>query len=152
VALSSVEAYEKHAAELVRFATGLVGPDDAPDVVSEAFVKAIRSNTWNGIEHPRAYLYQVVTNEVRMRHRATMRRRARERKAAVDPVTYETDVRPEVLEAVGRLSPRQRAVIVLTYWEDLTPSAVAERLAISDGAVRRHLARARARLQEVLDV
>lgn len=153
MSLSSAEAYEKYADELVRFATGLVGPDDAQDVVSEAFVRAIRSRTWTRVEHPRAYLYQVVTNEVRMRHRATMRRRARERRAAVREVTqsYQSDVRPEVLEAVGSLSPRQRAVVVLTYWEGLTPSDVAERLGIGDGSVRRHLARARATLREVLD-
>jgi RNA polymerase sigma factor (sigma-70 family) len=152
MSLSSAEAYEKYAGELVRFATGLVGPDDAQDVVSEAFVRAVRSRIWTAVEHPRAYLYRVVANEVRMRHRATMRRRARERKAAVRPVTYETEVRPEVLEAVGRLSPRQRAVVVLTYWEGLTPPEVAARLGIGDGSVRRHLARARARLREVLDV
>lgn len=149
--MSSAEAYEKYAEELVRFATGLVGPDDAQDVVSEAFVNAIRSRTWNRVEHPRAYLYQVVTNEVRMRHRTTMRRRARERKAAIPAVTYQSEVRPEVLEAVGSLSPRQRAVVVLTYWEGLTASDVAERLGIRDGSVRRHLARARAKLREVLD-
>jgi RNA polymerase sigma factor (sigma-70 family) len=52
---------------------------------------------------------------------------------------------------VQRLSLRQRAVVFLTYWEDLGPASVAELLGISEGAVRRHLARARARLKEVLD-
>jgi RNA polymerase sigma factor (sigma-70 family) len=56
-----------------------------------------------------------------------------------------------VREAVAGLSVRQRAVVVLTYWADLDPRAVAERLGISEGSVRRHLARARARLREVLD-
>ena len=60
------------------------------------------------------------------------------------------EVRPEVLEAVARLSLRQRAVIVLTYWEDLEPAQVAIRLQIGEGSVRRHLARARARLREEL--
>lgn len=148
---SSREAYEKYAGELVRFATGLVGPDDAQDVVSEAFMKAFQSAGWSRVDNPRAYLYRVVTNEARMRHRSTMRRRARERRASQSPVTDDNEVRPEVLEAIGSLSPRQRAVTVLTYWEGLTPSKVAERLGISDGSVRRHLARARATLREVLD-
>jgi RNA polymerase sigma factor (sigma-70 family) len=56
-----------------------------------------------------------------------------------------------VREAVGTLSLRQRAVVVLTYWADLDPATIAERLGISDGSVRRHLARARARLREALD-
>ena len=49
---------------------------------------------------------------------------------------------PEVLHAVRSLSVRQRAVIVLTYWADLAPADVADRLGISEGSVRRHLARA----------
>lgn len=42
-------------------------------------------------------------------------------------------------------------MVLLTYWADLDPGTVAERLGISEGSVRRHLARARARLREVLD-
>ena len=40
----------------------------------------------------------------------------------------------------SELSVKQRAVIVLTYWEDLSPSAVAQLMGISEGAVKRHLA------------
>ena len=50
--------------------------------------------------------------------------------------------RPEVLAAMKQLSFRQRAVIVLTHSGDLIPRAVAETLGFSEGAVRRHLARA----------
>ena len=57
----------------------------------------------------------------------------------------------EVLASLAALSPQQRAVVHLTYWEDLTPHAVAARLGVSDGTVRRQLARARKRLREVLD-
>jgi RNA polymerase sigma-70 factor (ECF subfamily) len=46
---------------------------------------------------------------------------------------------------------QQRASVVLTYWEDLSPADVAIRLGISEGSVKRHLARARARLKELLD-
>ena len=50
-----------------------------------------------------------------------------------------------------KLSVQQRASVVLTYWEDLAPSQVAGRLGISEGSVKRHLARARSRLKELLD-
>ena len=40
---------------------------------------------------------------------------------------------PEVVAALRRLSPQQRAVIHLTYWEDLTPTTVAARLGIREG-------------------
>ncbi len=48
------------------------------------------------------------------------------------------------------LSVRQRAVIVLTYWEDLTPSSIAALMDINEGSVKRHLARGRSRLKEAL--
>jgi RNA polymerase sigma factor (sigma-70 family) len=45
---------------------------------------------------------------------------------------------------------QQRAAVLLTYWADLTPDVVADRMGISAGAVKSHLARARKRLQEWL--
>ena len=57
---------------------------------------------------------------------------------------------PAVRQQVGRLSVMQRAVVYLTYWEDLTPAAVAARLDVSEGTVKRHLARARSKLRKVL--
>ncbi len=57
------------------------------------------------------------------------------------------EVRPEVLEAVGSLSVRQRAVVFLAYWEDLDENSIAERLGISAGSVRQHLGRARDKLR-----
>jgi len=56
----------------------------------------------------------------------------------------------DVLIAVDRLSVRQRAAVFLTYWEDLPAEVVAERMGVSVGSVKRHLARARKRLAELL--
>jgi len=145
------EIYAKHADALVRFATGLVGPFDAPDVVSDAVIRAMTSRRWRDVENHRAYLYRSVLNEARMHHRSTMRRRARELRSYRDEPSYLPDVRPEVLEAVGSLSPRQRATVFLTYWEGLTPQEVGHRLGVSEGTVKRHLARARHTLRGLLD-
>lgn len=148
---SDGEVYEKHADDLVRFATGLVGPSDAADVVSAAVLRAVSSASWGTARNQRAYLFRAVLNEARMHHRSTMRRRAREARAAVRDVSAETPLpRPEVLELVARLSVRQRAVVVLTYWDDLDRASVARLLGISEGAVKRHLARAHHRLRELL--
>lgn len=57
---------------------------------------------------------------------------------------------PELLATLLRLPLQQRAVTFLTYWADLAPAAVADQLGISDGSVRRHLARARATLRKEL--
>jgi RNA polymerase sigma factor (sigma-70 family) len=145
------ELYRKHADELTRFATGLVGPTHAADVVSEAVLRCMSSPTWPAVVERRAYLFRSVFNQAGQLHRATRRRRAREEGAAAPGYVEPADIRPEVLAAVARLSLRQRAVVVLTYWDDLDPAAIAGLLDISDGSVRRHLARARSRLKEVLD-
>jgi DNA-directed RNA polymerase specialized sigma24 family protein len=66
VQLSGDEAvYERLAPELIRFATGLVGRDDAPDVMATAFVKAMSSPSWHAVRERRAYLYRAVLNEAR---------------------------------------------------------------------------------------
>ena len=145
------ELLGKYAEELTRFATGIVGPNEAPDVVSAAFLRCMVSRRWPTVTDRRAYLYRAVMNEARAARRSLTRRRQRERSAALaEPVAYDAPS-PEVLEAVHRLSVRQRAVVVLTYWQDLEPASVARLLGVSEGAVRRHLARARAHLREHLD-
>lgn len=65
--------------------------------------------------------------------------------------TWSPEIDVDVLAAVDRLSVQQRAVVVLTYWEDLRASEVGARLGISEGSVKRHLNRARSRLREYLD-
>jgi RNA polymerase sigma factor (sigma-70 family) len=151
VAPTDGEVYRKYADDLTRFATGLVGPSDAADVVSDAVLHCLDSRSWVTVTQKRAYLYRSVYNEAAKFHRATRRRRSRERQAALLESVDAPEVRPEVLSPVARLSIRQRAVIVLTYWDDLDPAAIAALLDISDGSVRRHLARGRSRLKETLD-
>jgi RNA polymerase sigma factor (sigma-70 family) len=145
------EVYRKYSGELVTFATGLVGPADAADVVADAVARVFASPKWPAVRDQRGYLFTSVLNEARMHHRSTMRRRAREARAAQPEGVVEPDVRPEVLEAVARLSLRQRAVVVLTYWHDLHERETAELLGISVGTVRRHLARAHEKLRGVID-
>jgi RNA polymerase sigma factor (sigma-70 family) len=83
--------------------------------------------------------------------RSGFRRRARERRVAQRLVEFQPAIRPEVLDAVVRLSSQQRACVFLTYWEDLSVAQVAERLGIGEGTVKRYLSRAKLRLKEVLD-
>ena len=52
---------------------------------------------------------------------------------------------------MASLSEQQRAVVFLTYWEDLAPAQVADLLGVSDGTVRKQLARARDQLRRILD-
>ncbi|MFQ5554986.1 MAG: Gmad2 immunoglobulin-like domain-containing protein [Acidimicrobiia bacterium] len=74
----------------------------------------------------RAYLYRSVLNEATSHHRSTMRRRLREARAASPEVAPAVEVDLDVLAAVDRLTVRQRAAIVLTYWEDLVFEATVQ--------------------------
>ncbi|MEV4135435.1 SigE family RNA polymerase sigma factor [Dactylosporangium sp. NPDC049742] len=52
--------------------------------------------------------------------------------------------------ALGQLPPRQRAVLVCRYYQDLSVAATAEAMRCSEGTVKSHAARALARLKELL--
>jgi len=147
---TDAEIYAAHAAELTAFATSMLGPSDAPDAVSAAVLGAISSAGWAGVANHRAYLYRSVYNECCRMAKRRAQRPTRERQAATRIDFELPTLRPEVAVAVRGLSPQQRAVVVLTYWQDLSIADVAEWLGISDGAVRKHLARARSNLREVL--
>lgn len=144
--------YRSYSEELTRYATGLVGPFDAPDVVTDACLKAFETRSWPDVVDRRAYLYRTVLTVANDHHRRTLSRRLREIKVASreempDPAG---SIDVEVLDAVARLSIQQRAAVFLTYWEDLSPEAVGARMGVSTGTVKRHLARARRRLGELL--
>lgn len=150
---SNESVYEAHAAELVRFATGLVGVDDAPDVVVDAFLRVTRSPVWTEARDRRVIWLRAVVYESRSMVRSSVRRRERERRVAV-PAMAESGDREgndrEIADALDQLPVQQRVVMVLTYWMDLTPAAIAELLEVSEGSVRKQLARARARMKEAL--
>jgi RNA polymerase sigma-70 factor (ECF subfamily) len=144
------DAYRQHRIALTRFATVLVGPDHAHDVVSAALVRVL-GNAPTRLSHARAYLYQAVANQARNFRRGEARRRAREAQGAAGrQVVFQPEPYPEVRAAVEELSVRQRAVVYLTYWEDMTDEAIGEHLGIGSGTVRRHLARARCHLRRAL--
>lgn len=148
---SATGLYSAHRAELGRFAAWVAGPDDAADVVSEAMLSLLKGGQLVDADYPYALMQRAVVAKTRSMQRSMFRRRARERKFADRLVVEQPEVRPDVVDAVVRLSPRQRACIYLTYWEDLTPAMVADRLGIEEGTVKQYLARARAKLREVLN-
>ncbi|MEN9800884.1 MAG: hypothetical protein RLZ37_9 [Actinomycetota bacterium] len=150
---ADAETYRKYADELVRFASGLVGPSGAEDVVANAVLRAAASRQWTRVDNQRAYLYRAVLNEASSQHRATTRRLNREMRAYQRDVSSGTEgssVDFDVLVALRRLSERQRAVIHLTYWADLPATAIALLLDLPTRTVERELSRARTRLEELL--
>jgi RNA polymerase sigma-70 factor (ECF subfamily) len=151
---SDTELYRKHADELIRYATVLVGPDDAPDVVADAVLTAFGSRRWNDVQKPRAYLFRCVLNTAASRHRSEARRRDREqlatrREGPAASVSEDTPI--DAHRALAALSPQQRAIVFLAYWDDLSVTQIASTLDIGEGSVRKQLARARAQLRKVIE-
>ena len=144
------EIYRKYSDDLIRFASGLVGPSGAEDVVANAVLRAISSAQWKAVDNQRAYLYRSVLNEAHSQHRSTQRRLAREIKAQQRHDTSDQPVDLDVLVALRKISERQRAVIHLTYWEDLTTGDIASLLDLSVRTIERELTLARRRLEALL--
>ena len=101
----------KYADELTHFATGIIGPDDASDVVSTAVLRSFTSPSWPGVANHRAYLYRAVLNECRQLDRGRKRRVGREQREArarsigvLDPEVRLARRRPS-----GPRPPRRRA-------------------------------------------
>ncbi|WP_405012715.1 SigE family RNA polymerase sigma factor [Kitasatospora sp. NBC_01539] len=103
------------------------------------------------IDNPAAYaqgvLYRHFLSHVR-------RRSSAERPTGELPdiagLDGDTSLRVTLLGALGRLSPRDRAVLVLRYWEDVSVEETAELLRSSPGAVRTRTSRALTRLRALL--
>lgn len=151
--LTDEEVYERHAADLVHFASSIVGSSEAEDVVATTLGQLFGSSAWRTARNQRSYLYRAVLNTARSHLRSQARREQRERKVAFERarhVDWETPG-PDVSVALDALSSRQRAVVHLTYWEELTGAEVAERLGLSEGSVRKHLARAKQTLRRLID-
>ena len=151
---SDREIYEKHAADLIRYATVLVGPDQAPDIVSTVVLRVLKRRSLGDLDDPKAYLFRSVMNECRSwgRRRKTSRialGRFFEREAS-EPLDSTVADRVSAAEAVWRLPPRHRSAAYLVYWLDLPISEAAQILGVSTGTVKRYVHEVRERIREEL--
>ncbi len=142
--------WREHAGRLLQYATFLVGPTDANDVVVEAFLRAAPKIVGGDVASPSAYLFRAVTNQVTSVRRSRERRWRRDLQA-IRPVHADVvDDFGDVRRAVADLSVAQRTVVFLAYWEDRTERDIASLLDLAPSTVREHLIRARAHLRKAL--
>lgn len=135
--------------DLMRYATALVGVSDAGDLVSSAVTNVLeRHGTLISLDDPKPYLMKSVLNEARMRHRSRSRRNRAVASLGGGHVEPQHD---EVLDLVMDLPARQRAAVFLSYYEQYTPTEIAEMMGCRPGTVRRYLHLARKKLKEVLE-
>ncbi|HVE74325.1 MAG TPA: SigE family RNA polymerase sigma factor [Mycobacteriales bacterium] len=147
-----------HHARLVGLARLLV--DDLPtaeDVVQDAFAELYRR--WRWLRDPDAavgYLRTAVTNGARSRLRRRQVARGKERPApgsapSAEHLAMDREDHREVVAGVSALPRRQREVVVLRYYLDLSEAEIANTLNISKGTVKAHTSRALAALTATLE-
>jgi RNA polymerase sigma-70 factor (sigma-E family) len=152
-----VTAFVDQQAAVLRLATLLCGGDrrQAEDVVAEAFARTYPQWRKGHVEHLAAYLRTVVVNEVarRGRRRVLEQREAARRTvpAQFGPTAAEHVAdRDLVMRALMTLPPRQRAVVVLRFYDDRTETDIAAVLGVSVGTVKSQLSRALDRLRPLV--
>jgi RNA polymerase sigma-70 factor (ECF subfamily) len=137
--------FEAHAPAMYRTILAYTGGrgDLAEEAVGEAFSRAAARAA--RLRDPVAWLYRVAFNVAN----DELRRERRHGVGVRDPVQQPPDL-SEVLEALKRLPPRERAVMALFYVLDLPVREVAARLGIAAATVRVHLTRGRRHLAALL--
>jgi RNA polymerase sigma-70 factor (sigma-E family) len=153
------QLYAAHWRQLVRLSVLLVRDvGTAEEVVQDAFV-AVHGH-WRRLRDPDralAYLRQAVVNRSRsvLRHRTvvdrhTARESVRHDAPGADESVLAVARRAAVLDAMRALPERQREVLALRYYLDLSEADIADALGISRGAVKSHASRGAAALRQLL--
>jgi len=154
------EGFEAYAAgdmkRLLRLAAMLTGdPDDARDLVQETLVRV--GSAWSRIDRsrdPAGYATTVMTRMAwRQRHRRRTELTLLSSKAPTEPVNDgfgQVDDALALAAAMKRLGQRQRAVLVLRFYCDLSEQQIADMLGCSNGTVKSQSARGLANLRSHL--
>lgn len=152
--MSDRESFEEYVAArrgaLLRTAYLLTGHhQDAEDLVQAALLKVVPK--WGRIAgDPEPYVRKVLVHENVSRWRRRRWRELHTDRLPESPVEGPGADRVALQQALARLAPRQRAVIVLRYYEDLTESETARVLGVSAGTVKSQARDALARLRDLV--
>jgi RNA polymerase sigma factor (sigma-70 family) len=155
--------FDRHAAEVLRYVHARLGPGPAEDAVAEIFLAAFRNRA--RYDPARAdvlpWLYGIATRVIG-KHRRAERQQQRlvqriERDRAVDDIAdrcaeraVADQLRPGIAAAVSRLSRRDRDLLLLIAWAELTYGEAAQALGVPVGTIRSRLNRIRAKMREAL--
>ena len=150
-ARASFEEYvQARTPALLRVAYLMTGnAHDAEDLVQAALEKA--APRWQHLTDPEAYLRRVIYTKAVSRWRS---RRARPPETLTAtpsdrPAEADHDTRLVVLSALRHLTPKQRAVLVLRFYEDRTEVEAAILLGVSIGTIKSQTRHALRRLREL---
>lgn len=140
-----VELYRTRYDPMVRLAYLMTGDSAvAEELVQDAFVSVHRS--WDRARHPAAYLRTAVVNACRSWGRRRSLERNHARAAGREEVTEATG--DELWDVLGQLPERQRAAIVLRFYEDLPDDEIAQLLGCRPATVRTAIFRGLAAMRQ----
>jgi RNA polymerase sigma-70 factor (sigma-E family) len=150
--------YQATWARMYRTAYGITRDrTTAEDALQSAYAKAFSS--WRRVtaaDEPEAYLRRMVVNEVLGAKRRSGRRPEHLTDSVESVANASADGSQEgyadreaLWTALGQLPPRQRAVIVLRYYEDLSEAQIADALRCSQGTVKSQASSALANLRRI---
>lgn len=160
------DLYAAHWAGLVRLAWLLLRDDlAAEEVVQDAFIAVHRR--WDGLRDHQAagaYLRRSVVNGARsaLRHRGVEQRylsrqqdeptgHDRRTEASAEDRALQSEATSSMIGALGRLPQRQREVLTMRYYLDLSEAEIADALGISPGSVKAHAHRGLATLRDRME-
>lgn len=137
------DLYDREFMSLVRLATLMTSRVEvARDIVQDAFVKL--HVKWATVRNPAAYVRRSVVNGCRSYHRREGRRKGR--RTAEETTSLDVD---HTLATLESLNHKQRAMVVLKFYEERTEHEIAEIMGCRPGSVGPTVQRALATLREV---
>lgn len=138
--------------ELLRFAFYVTGERaSAEDATQEAFIRLYRTRKRLGANELTRYARTIILNLYRSAYRRARVERRLGHRAASPASLPAPEPDGDMWHAVLSLSPRQRAVVALKFYEDMKEREIAEALGMSIGSVKKHSDRAIAKLREQHD-
>ncbi|MGZ4213488.1 MAG: RNA polymerase sigma factor [Actinomycetota bacterium] len=141
------QIYRVHYDPLLHFAYLLTAGRDAEDLVQDTIVRALRH--WDRSAPVEAF--GAWSRKTMLRLFLNRLRRARYERRDLSPADEPTDppagAAVDVLRALAALPARQRAAVVLRYFEDLPEAEIADRMGCRRGTVKALLHQARSRLR-----
>jgi RNA polymerase sigma-70 factor (sigma-E family) len=145
----------ERADRLMRTAVLLTGSREAgQDLLQTALERLLRH--WRRLDgDPEGYLRRTLYNLAAdgFRRQGTLQRKLlllRSPPPAADPIAT-VDLRDALVRMLLQLPPRQRAVLVLRYWEQLTEAETAAVLGVPEGTVKSAASRGLQRMRELAD-
>jgi len=132
---------------------------DIEDIAQEVFLRLLRYDRSDLIDHPQAYLYKIAANvsaEWATRCSRSLPHSAEWLAELVDTFDPETETgrraaEAELQQAVAALPPRQCEIVRLHFGEGMTYEDIAKHLGLTRRMVKRDLAQAYAALRAALD-